>query len=193
MPGGHRYARLALEPATVLEDLRGQTVLTFLDEQNLSKGARNHGLELDYRLLAERIRGAAKRVRLHLFTASADPDSPDVGMLRKHGYLVHTRAAREVRRSDGLIKPDINIDSLLAFWVGQLAVKTKAQVILLGSGDYALVGVLAAAIQVSRNGRGIAVMTLSLPGSTAQDLDARVNPHISANLEIGRDVLRPLY
>jgi hypothetical protein len=83
-----------------------------------------------------------------------------------------------------------NADNLILFTSGILASHSQADVIVVGSGDGNLVCDLATALRQLPKRRQ--VMTLSLAGSTSYRLDATRNPAIMANIEIGRDCLRPL-
>jgi hypothetical protein len=162
-----------------------------VDEQNLSIGARDLGYELQHDLLANRLGTAARSAELHLFTA-ADLDTEVESRFKNMPYIVHTKAIRRTRLDDGRYRSDCNIDNLFSFWVGVLAVKTTFNVIVFGSGDYGLAGELSKEIRSLRRKRSVQIMTLSLPGSTAQDLDSDENPDITANLEIGLDLLKPI-
>ena len=179
-----------LEDATDLSALKDRRVLVLLDEQNLSIGAERFGYDLRYDLLAERIQSVAHTSELHLFTAAKQTRVQLARQFQRLGYLVHVKDIRHIRLPNGRLRTDSNVDNLFSFWAGLLAPEA-ADTILLGSGDYGLAGELAAAIRQRRE--SLTVMTLSLPGSTAQDLDARLNPSIAANLEIGLDLLRPVF
>lgn len=180
-----------LERETDLSAIRARRALVLLDEQNLSIGARNLGYELQYDMLADQIRSTAKTVDLHVFTAVEPHDGKGARRFEHLGYAVHAKTMRHVRLPDGRVRHDTNVDNLFAFWAGLFAAKTRYGVIVLGSGDYGLSGELSQAIKDRLADRRVDVMTLTLPGSTAQDLDARRNPNITANLEIGLDVLKP--
>jgi len=186
-----RSAAALLERTTDLMPIQGRKVLVLLDEQNLSIGARQLGYRLRYGLLAKRIRSAAGSAEMHLFTASGHSNRRSAQHFFALGYIVHTKTVRRIRLPDGSCGWDSNIDNLCAFWAGIHAVKAVCDVIVLASGDYGLAGELAQAIRAYRGRQSVQIMTLSLPGSTAQDLDAHSNPHIAANLEIGLDVLTP--
>lgn len=181
-----------LEEATDLSAIEDRRVLALLDEQNLSISARQLGHRLNYRLLAERLRSVAAAADLHLFTDLRENGRWFVQRLKRQGYTVHLKTIRHIRLADGGWRRDSNIDNLFAFWTGLFAAKAAYDVIVLGSGDYGLAGELAKAIGGVAAVKRPTVMTLSLPGSTAQALDARKNGHIKANLAIGLDVLKPL-
>ncbi len=136
------------------------------------------------------IRSQARLADLHIFVASEDPRLKSRHWLTRFGHAVHVKTIRTLRRC-GQLRRDCNIDNLFAFWVGRCVTARLHEVIVLGSGDYGLSGELAA--EITARGARTRVMTLSLPGSTARDLDARRNPNIAANLVIGMDVLKPRF
>ena len=108
------------------------------------------------------------------------------------GYIPHVKTIRRKTLPDGTRLCDSNIDNLFSFWVGLHARRTSSEVIVLGSGDYGLAGELAEAIHNRHRRRRLHIMTLSLPGSTSQALNASTNSHIEANLEVGQDLLSRL-
>lgn len=181
-----------LERKTDLTAIKNRQVLTLLDEQNLSISAQNLGYMLQYNLLAERIHAAADSAELHIFIASDPHDSTVKQRFEKLGYIVHAKTIRCIHLCDGGHRYDCNVDNLFAFWAGLLTVKKSCDVIVLASGDYGLAGELAEAICDQHPNEPIQIMTLSLPGSTAEALDANKNKNIAANLEMGLDLLKPL-
>ena len=181
-----------LESTTDLAAIKGRRVLVLLDEQNLTITAQNLGYVLQYNLLAERIHAAADSAELHIFVA-ANPDDHDTKQRFENlGYMVHTKTIRRWHLPDGGQRCNCNVDNLFAFWAGLLAVKNSHDVIVLASGDYGLAGELAEVICEQHGNEPMQIMTLSLPGSTAHALDAHKNQNITANLEIGLDLLKPL-
>jgi hypothetical protein len=178
-----------LQFQTDLSILRGKSIQVFLDEQNLSISARELGYCLDYVRLTRLLRSLARIADLHIFIASARKSLNTGRALKRFGHAVHVKNIRTIPLRGGQFRRDSNIDNLFAFWVGTCAAGPAHEIIVLGSGDYGLSGELAAAI-VARGVR-TEVVTLSLPGSTARDLDASRNPNIRANIQIGLDVLRP--
>lgn len=178
-----------LKSRTDLSILRGKSIQVFMDEQNLSIGARKLRYRLDYVRLTSLLRSCARIADLHIFIASTRKSLNMSRLLKPLGHAVHVKNIRTIPLRDGQFRTDSNIDNLFAFWVGACAAAPAHEVIVLGSGDYGLSGELAAALLA----RGVRtkVVTLSLPGSTSRDLDARRNPNIRANIQIGLDVLRP--
>lgn len=176
-----------LENHTDLTPLKGREALVLVDEQNLSISARQLGYLLQYHLLARRIRNTARKPQLHVFIASQARDQKAERSFRRSGYVVHTK----VIRHGSFGRRDSNIDNLFSYWTGIWTTRGGCEVMVLASGDYGLAGELAEAVRKQPDGGSREIMTLSLPGSTAQDLDARVNGNIAANMEIGLDLLRP--
>lgn len=176
-----------LERGTDLTAISGRRLLVLLDEQNLSITAKKQGFRLQYDLLARRLRTVAETAELHIFTA-VEPwyEAATRQQFKESRYLVHLKTIRDRRRHDS------NIDNLFAFWAGMSALRAEPEILVLGSGDYGLSGELAKEIYEQRRNKAMSIMTLSLPGSTSQDLDAETNPNITANLEIGMDLLKPL-
>jgi len=181
-----------LEGTTDLAAIRGRQVLALLDEQNLSITAYNLGYVLQYNLLAEQIHAVADSAELHIFTATEHHDRNTKQRFEKFGYIVHTKTIRYTCLPDGGQRCDCNVDNLFAFWAGLLVTKNFHEMLVLASGDYGLAGELSKAIGNQHPNESIQIMTLSLPSSTAQDLDASKNKDIAANLEIGLDLLKPL-
>ncbi|HID30303.1 MAG TPA: hypothetical protein EYP19_09900 [Desulfobacterales bacterium] len=68
--------------------------------------------------------------------------------------------------------------------------RTRADVVVLASGDGDLVEEIAIGIRGLKKERSI--VTMSLAGSTAQRLNAETSELIAANIEIGKDCLRHL-
>ena len=189
-PRGASTGQIALEPTSDLDAISGQKILVLLDEQNLSGGASNLGCELDFGQLAVKIRSVAHAVDLHLFIAAERHDRNKPHQFEKKGYRVHVKTIRRIPVNNGHVRCDGNIDNHFAFWAGIFASRVRRRIIILGSGDFGLAGDLAEQISKARGLTKPEIMTLSLPGSTAQGNDARKNPFITANLEIGMDVLR---
>jgi len=187
---GSRYGNL--ERTTDLGPLAGRKALALLDEQNLSITARHHCLALRYDRLAERIRKATEATELHIFIATDADDRKTTKQFQKSGYVVHVKTIRQKHPSNRPRSYDANIDNLFSFWAGRFVPVTPWDVIVLGSGDYGLSGEIAQALRAQHATEPVKIMTLSLPGSTAQDLDARINPNLTANLEIGLDLLEPM-
>lgn len=96
---------------------------------------------------------------------------------------------RTVHTRNGLERKG-NADFLLSFLAGVLVSRTTADVVILASGDGDLVEEVAIGIRSLQKKRSI--VTMSLAGSTAGRLNAEKNALITANIEIGKDCLRPI-
>lgn len=181
---------LSLENTTDLTAIGNRKVLVLLDEQNLSITAKKLGFRLRYDLLTKRIRREAGSAKLHIFVASEPRGNGIIGQFKKVGYVVHVKTIRRKLLPNGRLTCDSNVDNLFAFWAGVYISRATFDVVVLGSGDYGVAGELSEAINRYRR-KPIEILTLSLPTSTSEDLDARINPNITANLEIGLDLLKP--
>jgi len=184
--------REMLEKTTDLARIRARKVVFLLDEQNLSITAKKLGYTVKYDQLARRIRDNTKKAELRIFIASDPRSQAKAKRLKMLGYKVHVKNIRHKLLPNGEQRRDCNIDNIFAFWAGYCTQRNGHDVFVLGSGDYGLSGELSQAMHSLLGKRAAEVMTLSLPGSTAQDLDASRNKSISANLEIGLDLLSPL-
>lgn len=184
-------SRVILEESTKLSNIQNKRILVLVDEQNLSIAAKKLGFRLQYDLLSEKLKKTAKRVRLHIFIASESLNAKYKKRFETIGYTTHVKIIRNLPFTGGRFRSDSNIDNLFAFWAGIFSKRNSYDVLIMASGDFGLSGELASAFRQQKTGKPVQIMTLSLPGSTAQDLDARINPDITANLEIGLDVLQP--
>jgi hypothetical protein len=184
-------SRVILEKSTKLNHIRNKRVLVLVDQQNLSISAKKLGFRLQYDLLSEKLRKTAKRASLHIFIASESSYAKNNNKFETIGYTTHVKLIRDLPPAGGRFRSDSNIDNLFAFWAGIFCKRNSYDVLIMASGDFGLSGELARAIRLQKEGKQIQIMTLSLPGSTAQALDARTNKDITANLEIGLDLLQP--
>ena len=184
--------REMLEKTTDLAKIRSRSVVFLLDEQNLSVTAKKLGYTVQYDQLARHIRQNTRKAEFRIFIASDPRSQAKAKRLKMLGYKVHVKNIRHKLLPNGEQRRDCNVDNIFAFWAGYCTLKNGHDVFVLGSGDYGLSGELSQAMRSLLGKRAAEIMTLSLPGSTAQDLDASRNKSISANLEIGLDLLRPL-
>lgn len=193
-PAGHRVIRPQIEVAPETgpwHPIAGKRLLVLADVENLTYSARNHlNCKLSYRGLAERMNGVARSCSLHAFF-SRPPTEEDrwSRYFEERGWVPHPRDIVTVKTCRGLER-QANSDNLILFTAGLLASRSSAEVIVIASGDGNLACDLANAITELPKSRQ--VVTLSLAGSTAARLDARSNRTIAANIEIGRDCLRPI-
>ncbi len=180
------------DKATRFNAIQNRKVLVLIDEQNLSIPTEQHNLVLQYDLLAKRIRSAASSAILHIFIAARSNDDERRKQLTRMGYVVHVKTIRK-KYSNGRPILDHNVDNLFAFWAGLYVRKIQHDVMILASGDYGLTGEISKAICTIRQDNSPLIMSLSLPGSTSQGLNAQWNRYIKANIHIGLDLLGPLY
>jgi hypothetical protein len=183
--------RVAIAPCTgPLAALTERRVLVLADVENLSfSAAKHHAQEIAYENLARRLRETAASCALHAFF-STDPQrtAGQRAYFEARGWTVHQRPIEVVQTYAGA-KRHANIDILL-FQAGLLCSRGRTDTVVLASGDGDLVCDLAAALAELPTPRR--VLTLSLAGSTSWRLNAQRHRSITANLEIGRDCLRPL-
>ena len=169
-----------------LDRLEGRRILALLDVENLTISTRQAGFELIYAKLADRLKSASRAACLHA-VLSVDPnDTCDREHMEQSGFTVHTR---NIQRLPGGRKT-ANADNLFAFKAGVLVTRSKANLVVLGSGDGQLCDDIAQFIGTLPGKRE--VLTLSVAGATSSLLNARTNSAIAENIEVGCDVLTPM-
>jgi uncharacterized LabA/DUF88 family protein len=184
----HDSSAPTISPTTgPLQLLRGRRVMVFADDENLRCSAHNHGLKLSYASLAETLQKASRVCALHAFFSCHEGDRRRPEYFSNAGWTAHTRTIEKVRGVNG-IKTLANCDNYLLFTAGTLASRSRAEVIVIASGDGDLGCDLAAAVHELPKKR--VVVTMSVAGSTSRRLDANYNPNITANIELGLDVMR---
>jgi len=189
IPG--RYGlRYAIVPRVThpLDVLRGKGALVLADVQNLSVGAQQLGYKLSYRRFAERLSEVACSCSLHAFFAVGPNDTEREEYFAERGWKPHAYPVHTVRTCRGIERRS-NIDLSLAFLAGALIRSSRAHVIGICSGDGELVSDIARAIAQLPKRRD--VVTFSLAGSTSWALNAAENEFITANVELGQDMLHP--
>ncbi|MEZ2145349.1 hypothetical protein AAE026_24110 [Bradyrhizobium sp. DN5] len=169
-------------------DLAAPT-LVMADAENLVFGARDLGRKINFAALANLLQDAFPRVDLH-----ACYSAPAVGGhmccdLVGTGWTVHRRLIIESAFIKG---SGANADVSLAFHSAALIGKFRPQNFVLASGDGMLVLDIGRAIKAQFPDCRV-VVTASLAGSTSRLIDARVEHVITQNIEIGLDVMLPLY
>ncbi|MDR1960451.1 MAG: hypothetical protein LBQ54_15685 [Planctomycetaceae bacterium] len=97
---------------------------------------------------------------------------------------------RELEELGNKVTSDSNADPMIFYTVGRLLPLKRYQVLVIGSGDGDL-GCWLAKIVKRQFGNTIEVVTMSLAGSHSPRLFTDQNPNISANIEIGCDLLVP--
>jgi hypothetical protein len=181
---------LEIAPVTgPLAPLAGKKVLVLADHENWFYSARSLGARVSFRSLGEQLRLATHACALHAFFSRAPGDQRRLRYLAERGWQPHANDIEEVATCRGTERR-ANCDNFLLFMAGVLASRSNAEVVVIGSGDGRLSGELARALRSLPAKR--TVHTLSLAGSTAMSLNARENPDIAGNIEIGLDCLRGL-
>lgn len=174
-----------------LDAIRGSRVLVLADAQNLDLSCRDLGYRLSWARLGQRLREVVGRVSLHaVFSRCGPDDSRRWDYFLERSWQPHAKIARAVNRPGGRVERDSNADFHLAFLAGYLAGRLSVSWVVLATGDGTLALDVSACL--SKLPSMPAVATLSVAGATAQRLDARVCDFIRLNIEVGRDVLRPL-
>lgn len=85
---------------------------------------------------------------------------------------------------------EANSDAVILINTGRLLSNTKANVLLIGSGDGELGTTIAEFAQHLSNPPRI--ITISRSGSLSGRLEAGRNPHITANISLGSDHVKPI-
>jgi hypothetical protein len=174
-----------------LDILRGKRVLLLADVENLTYSGRNDlRVKISYRGLLTRINALAASCAPHAFF-SRDPSSGERWgqYFAERGWIPHARDIETIRTCRG-VKRHANSDNFILFNAGLLVSRSNAEIVAIASGDGELGCDLATAIAGLPKPR--IVITLSLAGSTSSRLDAARNGQIAANIELGRDCMRPV-
>jgi len=191
-----RQRREVRIPATIevaketgpLSAIFGKRVVVVADAQNLDRGARDLGAKMSWALLGEVLDAAAASASRHAILSAHPGDERRMNYFVERGWIPHATTRRTVRTHKGLERKG-NADFLLAFLAGVVVSRASADVVLVASGDGDLVEEVAIGIRSLQKERSI--VTMSLAGSTAGRLNAEKNELITANIEIGKDCLRP--
>jgi hypothetical protein len=166
---------------------RGKNILAIFDSENLSYGYRKEGLDLDYGSLLSAIRSVSRRVEPLAF-ATVD-NGPPLQYAEQYfkgcGWFPVLATARRV-----LGKREANSDSNILLHTGRILPNAKADVLLVGSGDGALVtAIVEYALQIPKPPR---IVTICRSESLSSRLVAGRNPHIAANIRLGSDHVKPI-
>jgi hypothetical protein len=172
-----------------LQVLQGKRILAIMDDQNLQISAKALGYKVSYRSRGALLKRTTRTTALHTVFAQHVDDPRRTLYFRLAGWTPHSRTIDRVRTHRGM-ETRANADSLMVFITATLASRSRADTILLGTGDGDLAIDLCMALHELPTRRQI--VTLSLAGSTSYRLDASRNSSIAANIELGRDCLRPL-
>lgn len=172
-----------------LSSLLGKRVIVVADAQNLDRGARDLGFKMSWALLGAKIDATAKSASRHAILSQHPGDERRMNYFTERGWIPYATQIRTVSTRNGLERKS-NADFLMSFLAGVLVSRTRADVVVLASGDGDLVEEIAIGVRGLRKERSI--VTMSLAGSTAQRLNAETSDFIAANIEIGKDCLREL-
>ena len=172
-----------------LATIQGRRILVLADVENIRYSARDLGFTTSFHTIERKLEEISHTSSLHAFFSRPAGDTQLPQYSSAHGWTPHTRDIEIVSTSEGPRKY-ANADNLLTFWAGLLVCQSTVDVVLILSGDGELVTEIAKPL--STLPRKCDVVTMSLAGSTAQRLDARLNGHILANVEIGLDCLQPI-
>jgi len=158
-----------------------------LDVENVTISCRNLGFEVNYSRLADLFARVACSLSLHAVLSVDAGDRLDRAHMENAGFHVHTRLIRYLPGG----RKTANADNLFAFKAGAIVSRSRADVVVLGTGDGQLCDDVVQCIKALPGSRQ--VLTLSVAGSTSSFLNARTHSSIAANIEIGKDLLAPLY
>lgn len=170
-----------------LDLLRDRRSVLVVDCENLTISGRNLGYELDYGKLAGLLKRATRSISLHAVLSVQEGDHRDRAYMEEAGFQVHTRLIRYLPNG----RKAANADNLFAFTAGNVISRSTANVVLLGSGDGQLCDDVVQCVKALPGKREI--LTLSVAGSTSGLLDARTHSSITANVEVGCDLLAPAW
>lgn len=183
------YRRRIAERSGPLDVLAGKTVLVLADVENLYYGAKDFGLSIRFDQIARLLREYSGHAALHAFFSCKRGDNRQAKRFQSHGWIAHPNAIRTVRHKGELVTL-ANSDNVILFSAGYLTVPDGIELVVIGTGDGELGYSLAE--RIVRRRPGASVVTLSLAESTSYSLDARSNPFIDANMELGLDCLSNL-
>ena len=172
-----------------VEPIRGRRALILGDIENLDHSAADLGFAIRYDRLGSLLRQSTSARLLHAFFSEKTPNGSRARGLSDLGWNIHSRRVSTAQTRFGL-RRFANADNLMLFLSGVIVSRSAADTVVVASGDGDLVcGIVEGMKSLPAPRR---IVTLSLAGSTSQRLDAKKNPDVYANIEIGLDCLRPL-
>lgn len=175
-----------LNPTSSLDSLQGHKVLALLDIENLHHSADDWGCRMNFSRLIERLRQHCQQLWVHAYYSRHADEAWLDERFESMGFKPKPREIRMMFRHGGT-KMDANSDPRI-FAQGSSAIsRSRADVVLLGSGDGLLVQEMADTIHGFPKQR--ATWTLSLAGSTSRMIQAAHNSKIEGNIMIGNDML----
>lgn len=193
IPRGRRFqrhkSRIEVAPTTgPFAGLDSEApTLVMADAENLIYGARDLERRIDFATLGTVLNGVFQRLELHACYSAPAERSHD--LLDGTGWTTHRRSIIDSRF---ITTSGANADVSLAFHTAALMGKLQPHTLILASGD-GLLGLDIARAVKAQFPACKTVATASLAGSTSHLIDARVEKGIAQNIEIGLDVMVPLY
>lgn len=168
-----------------------KSVLVVADVENWAYSARDLGLRIDFAELARLISQNVIGTSLHAWFSISAENASLALQFYDMGWFAHPRSI--IKHDDSLGgRQHANADVWLAFGAAVALQSTNADGCVIGTGDGAL------GLDIARGIRTefpacTTVVTLSVAGSTSRLLDAKEASEVDGNLEIGMDVMYPLY
>lgn len=169
-----------------LHCIRGRNILVLADAENLIYSARNLDAEVSFMALGKLLQNSTRHCVLHAFFSCLPGNTDRPGYFTRRGWYAHTNDIHKVETHHGISRR-ANCDNFLLFKAGILISRSKADIVVIASGDGDLTDDLARA--TGNMGGKRKVVTLSLAGSTSRRLEAAINVHILNNIEIGWDCM----
>ena len=170
--------------------LADRDLLVVADVENLSISAEDIGFVLHYRALANRISSVCKTARFMAFATIEERHRLFAVQLRKSGWELHARPVEHLsgRNTNDRRVPVRNSDSMMLMITGHLLTIHRPDVLVIGSGDGALV------VEMARTARSLRpgiqkICTLSVPTSTSAAAISSECVYIDDNIFLGTDAL----
>ena len=189
-PYAQGYQAITLpDHGTGFDSLRnlGQT-LFIIDAENLNYSLSQIGYKPDYAAINKRLEAVSESLQAHVFMTS-----PDQTMEAKRRYFASVGIAPHLRAVNSILtvgQPNkhLNSDNEMLLRLGFLCGQRRFDTVILGTGDGALG--CAAANFLAEMTKPPKVYTLSVQGSTSNQLLAGSNWLVNDNLILGADMVR---
>lgn len=180
--------RYGMPNSTDLSTLVGRHVLFIGDAENLSYTYRNEELDLDFGSLLSSVRALANQVEAYAFATVTEGQPMEYAeqYFKSCGW---TPMLNPARHEHG--KVIANSDAAILINTGRLLSQSKANTLLIGSGDGELGNAIAEFAQGLPNRPRI--ITIGRSGSLSNKLVAGRNLHIAANISLGSDHVKPIH
>lgn len=185
-PSSNNSFNPLLQQTSNLDSLQGHKVLALLDVENLHHSAEDWGCCMSFPKLLQQLQQHCQQLWVHAFYSRHADETWLDDRFECMGFKPHPREIRMMFRHGGT-QMDANSDPRI-FAQGSSAIsRSRADLVLVGSGDGLLVQELADTIDAFPKHRQ--TWTLSLAGSTSRMIQAEQNPKIDGNIMIGHDLL----